>query len=811
MSFYLGKYKNDYERIFELNKQKEKKIEMQSQEQIQKEPDSPIKIYSAEKGEERVILKAINKELLKEEEDYDFHIEHIQKEIQLNTLCNSDYILKLNRSFETDKYIVFEFEFYDCDLKEYIYNNGKLETKLVGKDNLQIFKDITIAIAKAIKYIHEKGVVHRNIKPHNIFIEMDNDGKKIKKVKLGEFSTAIYIKEINDSEPMGTILYTAPEIIKNLDYTEKCDMWNIGLTLFEIYFGVLPYGSNVNTKIMKDMIYNEKKFAYRKSEIPTLDILFRRLLQINPNNRMDASEFYDYVTNKNFLKPDVIAINNKIEYLNLHQEILKLPQIEYKEEGQQESLKKGAKEKQNIQKILGFVENGNLPDIMNFSNGIINKEEKFNNIIYYDNNAQKYQKDIFFDSDVFEQITPGAFMLCTSLDSLEIIRDEILRNRRVEKKVMFNLISNGRGYVNDLKKFFEENKEFKKCFNKGCIYCMNKDKYEKERNENPNFISLVTDDANQVIDFINGLSSKDIKPFPLTKLVTLIDYTNKYKERHEKISEFYGDLNKETYEKNKMQIEEVIEDDAKNNLLKAKKEQVYKGLLKFNLEDDLKALDEYIIKEYTKNTFYGDLNRWLMKGKMKYYEPVAYFTSRLMYHLNKYAKEQNEPQNEENAIKCCKYCKENKKVLYRGAQLYYSCLLPYERAVGKIILLSAFTSTSEDENVALSWAGRCMENEIYRNSLKFSVEFKIINLYDEKNNWVSNCIDIQDVSEEKIEKEFLYQPFSFYKVISVKFDIKGRKADICLETIGKKEILEEQIKLGKKIKYNKLENIMEVS
>ena len=800
MSLDLGQYKNDYNHIFEFQKktsEKEKDIEYGY---------SPIKIYQAEKGDERVLLKVIDKELLKEEEDYDFHIEHIKKEIELNNLCNSDYILKLNRNFETNKNIVFELEYYDIDSKLYLFNNGKFETKLVGKDTLQIFKEITIAIAKAIKYIHGKGVVHRNIKPHNIFIEIDNDGKKINKVKLGDFSTAIYIKDISNSEPMGTIFYTAPEIIKNLDYTEKCDMWSIGLTLFEIYFGVLPYGSVVNTKIMNDMIYNEEKFIYRKSGIPTLDILFKRLLQINPNNRMDSSEFYDYVTNEGFLKPNVIAINNKIEYKNLYEEIKKSPQIEYKDESQPESLNKGAKKRQNIQKILGFVENGNLPDIMNFSNGIINKEEKFNNIIYYDNNAQKYKKDIFFDSDVFEQITPGAFILCTSLDSLEIIRDEILRHRRVEKKVMFNLIANGRGYVDDLKKFFKENEEFKKCFNKGCIYCLNSDKYEKEKNENPNFISLVTDDASQVIDFINELSSKDIKAFPLTKLVTLIDYTNKYKERHEKISEFYGDLNKETYEKNRKKIKEIIEDDDKNELLKANKEQVYKGLLKFNIDDDLKALDELIIKEYTKNTFYGDLNRWLMKGKMKYYEPVAYFTSRLMYSLNLYAKEQNDPKDD----KCCKYCTENKKVLYRGAKLYYSCLLPYERAVGKIILLSAFTSTSEDENVALSWAGRSMENEIYKNSLKFSVEFKITNLYDEKDNWVSNCIDIQDVSKEKIEKEFLFQPFSFYKVKSVIFDIKGHKADICLETIGKKEILEEQIKLGKKIKYNKVKNIMEV-
>jgi serine/threonine protein kinase len=170
-------------------------------------------------------------------------------------------------------------------------------------------------------------------------------------------------------------------------------MWNIGLTLFESYFGELPYGSDANTKIMNDMIYDEKKFVYRKSEIPTLDILLRRLLQINPDNRMDSSEFYDYVTNENFLKSDVIAINDDMKYLNLYQEIINSPQIEYKDKLKQEKLNEKEKQKQNMQKILGFVEEGNLPDIMNFSNGIINEEEKFNNIIYYDNNIKINEED----------------------------------------------------------------------------------------------------------------------------------------------------------------------------------------------------------------------------------------------------------------------------------------------------------------------------------------------------------------------------------------------------------------------------------
>ena len=186
-----------------------------------------------------------------------------------------------------------------------------------------------------------------------------------------------------------------------------------------------------------------------------------------------------------------------------------------------------------------------------------------------------------------------------------------------------------------------------------------------------------------------------------------------------------------------------------------------------------------------------------MKTKnMKHYKPVAYFTSRLMYSLNSYAKKKK------------KYCEDNNKVLHRGTTLFYSCLLPYERAVGKIILLSAFTSTSEDKNVALAWAQRG-NKEVFQNSKKFSVIFHIKNLYN--NGWIPNAINIQKNSEYGKEREILFQPFSFYRVKAVNINIKDYTADIELETIGKKEILEEQIKMGKEIVYNKNENIMEVS
>ena len=205
----LGQYKSDYSNIFPVKKNTKGEAE-------NIEEDSPIKLYEAEKkgSKEIIFLKLIDKEALEEEEDYEFHLEHIQKEKEISLLCNSEYTVKLNRYFETEKSYVFEKEYCETDLRE------------------KLFK--------------EKGVVHRNIKPHNIYLKELDEGKY--RAKLADFSCAIYIKDIKDSEPMGTILYTAPELIKNLDYTEKCDLWSVGVTLFEIYFGVLPYGYNANTK-----------------------------------------------------------------------------------------------------------------------------------------------------------------------------------------------------------------------------------------------------------------------------------------------------------------------------------------------------------------------------------------------------------------------------------------------------------------------------------------------------------------------------------------------------------------------------------
>ena len=63
-------------------------------------------------------------------------------------------------------------------------------------------------------------------------------------------------------------------------------------------------------------------------------------------------------------------------------------------------------------------------------------------------------------------------------------------------------------------------------------------------------------------------------------------------------------------------------------------------------------VDRLIIKEFEKNSIFSDFNRWLYNLNIDNFEPVAYFTSRFMYSLNTYAKQNNY------------YCVENDKKLY---------------------------------------------------------------------------------------------------------------------------------------------------
>ena len=765
----------------------------QNYEEITKNEETNLSmIYQAyNKIENRnCYLKAISKEKMKKG-DYDFLLEKVRREEELTKICKCKNVVNLYQKFETEGYFIFELEYCETNLYDGIINKyGGLE------GNKTYLRQIILDIANALKILHDNKIMHRDIKPNNIFLnhEYEEDGERV--AKLGDFGCSIFIQD-NQSDPIGTILYTSPEILQNLEYNEKCDLWSLGATLHELNFGLLPYGpsANMNLNVIMDCIFSDN-FLIMKSGIPSFDILLHKLLIREQDKRISFDEFFQLVFDENFMVDEEAFLNNNPNYKKFYNEIKNLPNPDYPNLEIKESDDPIEQNKINKAQIMNLVKGGHFPDIMSVPNGCINeseKEEVFNNIIYYDENIE-FKDNVHKDSDYFERITPGAFILCTDLDSLNLINYEIVTQQKRQKKTIFNLITTG-STCEKIMIYLDSHEDFKKCINKVCVFCMRLDNWSYLKNKY-DMVYGVYNKQSQVKDFIVKFSTKDIAPFHITKLITYFDYINNYKNRHEKISQFYGNMSLDDYKKYLGEMKSLIKTEAEKKALKKAEDVLLGGFMTFEIKTDLEKLNKLIIKEYTKETFYGDLNRWLMNSKMNSYDTIAYFTSRLMYSLNVYG--------EQNKM----YYNKDKTILRRGIKIPYSCLLPYVRAVGKVILLSSFTSTSELELTAKNFSGRNNSKNQYMTSKIFSVIYIITN--NCHNNWVPSGINVQEESNYKKEKEILFQPFSFYYVKNVIIDTKNYTADIYLETVGKTEILEEKIKGGKKIIYNKNANIMEV-
>ena len=101
------------------------------------------------------------------------------------------------------------------------------------KDNTlfepNILYSIVLNLCLGIKEIHNKNIIHRNLKPENIFINKDN------KIKIGNFGFSKQLKKVDYAKTLiGINPYMAPEIINGKDYTQKVDIWSLGTIIYEL-------------------------------------------------------------------------------------------------------------------------------------------------------------------------------------------------------------------------------------------------------------------------------------------------------------------------------------------------------------------------------------------------------------------------------------------------------------------------------------------------------------------------------------------------------------------------------------------------
>ncbi|MBR6689373.1 MAG: PASTA domain-containing protein, partial [Clostridia bacterium] len=197
-------------------------------------------------------------------------------------------------------------------LKDYIDHHGKLSNERTLKYASQI--------ASALEAAHSSKIVHRDIKPHNIVLANNNTVAKVTDFGIAKMSSNETIA--NGSQTMGSVHYFSPEQAKGGYTDEKTDIYSLGVVMYEMVTGEVPFEADTPVSVALKQIQEEP--TEPKEKVPTVtNSLNRIILKAMAKN---TSERYQTASE---LLDDIFAAMNNVD-------------VEDKEENAVTSFKKGS-------------------------------------------------------------------------------------------------------------------------------------------------------------------------------------------------------------------------------------------------------------------------------------------------------------------------------------------------------------------------------------------------------------------------------------------------------------------------------------
>lgn len=144
-------------------------------------------------------------------------------------------------------------------------------------------------VISAIHYCHSKKIVHRDLKPENLLLDKDEANPKIKIIDFGTSQT--FRSDQQMSQKFGTPYYIAPEVLKK-KYTEKCDIWSIGVVMYVLLCGYPPFNGANDKAIIESVL--KGKFSLDEPEWDEISSeakdLVKRMLEYDPSKRITAGD-----------------------------------------------------------------------------------------------------------------------------------------------------------------------------------------------------------------------------------------------------------------------------------------------------------------------------------------------------------------------------------------------------------------------------------------------------------------------------------------------------------------------------------------
>ena len=202
--------------------------------------------------------------------------------------------VELYEYFDMRNEFVIVMELCDKSLSN-IYDERKKDNK---KFEIKEIFEILSQLNNTFRILKEKKMAHRDLKLDNILLKKNEKGQNIWKLIDYGVSKILPSLKINYTTFVGTLGFIAPEILNNIPYTNKCDLWSLGIIIYYLCFLEPPYNAQTFNALQNQIKFQEKK-TLKKTGNTDLDNLINQLIEADPDKRISWDKYFDHPFFKN--------------------------------------------------------------------------------------------------------------------------------------------------------------------------------------------------------------------------------------------------------------------------------------------------------------------------------------------------------------------------------------------------------------------------------------------------------------------------------------------------------------------------------
>lgn len=176
---------------------------------------------------------------------------------------------------------------------------------------------IVLSILNGLRHVHSIGMVHNDVKPHNVVLGRHGE------VKLKDFDNARRMLKAHNGHPRGSLHFMSPEALQNAPLDARSDLWSVGVVMHVLLAGRPPWESSMKRetwhRALAEKILTAPLSDYLERHVPLeLSRIIRRLLEKEPSKRFkDATAVIEALE---AAAPDAYSLRTRDELARLAQE-----------------------------------------------------------------------------------------------------------------------------------------------------------------------------------------------------------------------------------------------------------------------------------------------------------------------------------------------------------------------------------------------------------------------------------------------------------------------------------------------------------